>query len=256
MEQNIHKYLDFCCEAGRYMIKNGAEMYRVEEAATRILLAYGFEKPEIFAIPACIIIGVEFKGQNYTKSVRIHDAGKNLDKLDRLNALCRRVCTETPDIDQALEDLRHIISAPKYPVWISYLGYGCVAMFFTLLFGGRLFDALVASVCGMTIKPVSSKLASRKVNIFFTNMFSCMLLVLIPMLMQVCGLSVQIDRVVIGSIMLLVPGLALTNVMRDVIVGDFLTAVSKLAEVLIVALALALGISFAYSVTAFLFGVV
>ncbi len=254
--EQIHKYLSFCCETGRHMIHNGAEMYRVEESVTRILLAYGFTTPEVFAIPASILIGVEYDGINYTKSVRIHGSGNNLDKLDKLNALCRRVCRETPEIEQAIADMQDIMAEPRYPTWVSYSGYGCVAVFFTLLFGGRLLDAIVAGLCGMALKSVSGILTARKVNIFFTNMLSSMLLVLIPMFLCYLGLFVQTDRVVIGAIMLLVPGLAITNVMRDVIVGDFLTAVSKLAEVLIVATALAIGISFAYSVTAYVLGVV
>lgn len=254
--EKIHKYLAFCCDAGRHMIHNGAEMYRVEESVTRILLAYGFDSPEVFAIPACIVIGVEYEGINYTKSVRIHTSRNNLDKLDKLNSLCRYVCRETPDIDLATAQMHEIMAAPKYPTWVSYLGYACVAIFFTLLFGGNVLDAIVAGICGMALKTVSGILTAKKVNVFFTNMVSCMLLVLIPMALRFCGLDVQTDRVVIGAIMLLVPGLAITNVMRDVIVGDFVTAVSKLAEVVIVAVALAIGISFAYSITAYLFGVV
>ena len=43
--------------------------------------------------------------------------------------------------------------------------------------------------------------------------------------------------------MLLVPGVAITNVMRDVLSGDFLTAVTRLAEVIIVAMAIAMGVA-------------
>lgn len=254
--EQIHNYLDFCCEAGRHMIRNGAEMYRVEESVTMILLAYGFDTPEVFAIPASILLSIEQDGINYTKSVRIRSSGNNLDKLDKLNALCRYVCQETPDIQDAMGWLRAIITEPNYPTWVSYTGYGCVAVFFTLLFGGNLLDAVVAGICGMALKTVIGILTAKNINFFFTNMLSCMILVLIPMMFRSFGLNVQIDRVVIGAIMLLVPGLAITNVMRDVIVGDFLTAVSKLAEVLIVAVALAIGISFAYGAIAYLFGVV
>ncbi len=254
--EQIHKYLSFCCETGRHMIRNGAEMYRVEESVTRIMHAYGFATPEVFAIPASILIGVEYDGINYTKSVRIHGSGNNLDKLDKLNALCRHVCQESPDIDIAIARMHEIIAEPQYPTWVSYFGYGCVAVFFTLLFGGNVLDSIVAGLCGMALKCISGVLAPKKVNIFFTNMLSSMILVLIPMFLGALGFTVHTDRVVIGAIMLLVPGLAITNVMRDVIVGDFLTAVSKLAEVVIVAVALAIGISFAYGVTAYLLGVV
>ena len=47
--------LNFSCEMGRQLLQNGAEIYRVEESMHRVLNAYGLERPEVFAIPNCII---------------------------------------------------------------------------------------------------------------------------------------------------------------------------------------------------------
>ena len=80
-------------------------------------------------------------------------------------------------------------------------------------------------------------------NIFFTYVCTSMLLVLVPLILVYLGLNVHLDKIVIGAIMLLVPGLAITNVMRDVLSGDFVTALTKFAEVLIVAMAIAIGIA-------------
>ena len=56
--------------------------------------------------------------------------------------------------------------------------------------------------------------------------------------------------------MLLVPGIAITNVMRDVLSGDFLTALTKFAEVMIVAMAIAIGIAIPVGIGRMLFGVI
>ena len=56
--------------------------------------------------------------------------------------------------------------------------------------------------------------------------------------------------------MLLVPGIAITNVMRDVLAGDFLTALTKFAEVLIISMALAVGIAIPVSLARFFWGVI
>ena len=59
---------------------------------------------------------------------------------------------------------------------------------------------------------------------------------------------------IIGTIMLLVPGIAITNVMRDVLAGDFLTALTRFAEVLIVGMAITVGVAMAIALIRFLTG--
>ena len=80
-------------------------------------------------------------------------------------------------------------------------------------------------------------------NIFFTDICASAFLSVLPTALFCLGAPVQPDRIIIGAIMLLVPGIAITNVMRDVIAGDFLTALTKFAEVAIVAMAIAIGIA-------------
>ena len=142
--KQVELCLNFCCELGRQLIRNGAEIYRVEESANRMLAAYGYQEAEVFAVPSCIIMSIHYGERNYTKSVRVKTSANNLDKLDRLNALCRRVCAETPEIGTALAELKAIVGRPAYPVWLSYFGHGCVAAFFTLFWGGHFLDAMIA----------------------------------------------------------------------------------------------------------------
>lgn len=252
----VDQCLNFCCNIAHELVRNGAEMYRVEESARRILSAYGFENPEVFAIPACILITVQSEGHNYTKSVRIHSSANNLDKLEKLNSLCRQVCFERTALDEADERLHTIMSEPDYPLWVSYLGYGSVAFFFTLLFGGVLFDAAISFCCGLIVKITTSKMTKMNANVFFVNLIASMFLVTVPVFLRFLVVPIHPDKVIIGAIMLLVPGVAITNVMRDVIVGDFLTAISKLTEVLIVALAIAIGIALPYGFARVVFGVI
>ena len=79
--------------------------------------------------------------------------------------------------------------------------------------------------------------------------------VLPPLVLVWLGVPVQMDKMVIGAIMLLVPGIAITNVIRDVLAGDFLTALTKFAEVLIISMALALGIAIPVGISRLLMGV-
>ena len=241
--EQTERFLTFCCEMGRHLIQNGAEIYRVEEAAARMLAAYGYREVEVFAIPSVIILNIQAEDRSHTKAVRIRASANNLDKLDRLNALCRRVCRETPPAEEAEAMLRDIVEAPAYPAWVSYLGHGVGAAFFTLFWGGGGWDALTAFFCGLAVRATVGFLRRRNTNIFFTNVCASMLLMAVPLALIALGCPLRLDMIVIGAIMLLVPGIAITNVMRDVIAGDFLTALTKFAEVMIVSMAIAIGIA-------------
>ena len=117
------------------------------------------------------------------------------------------------------------------------------AAFFTLFWGGGALDAAVALLCGVLVRFTVTRMRRASANTFFTNVCASALLAAPPVLLDWLGAPVQLDRIIIGAIMLLVPGIAITNAMRDVLSGDFLTALTRIGEVLIVSVAIAIGIA-------------
>lgn len=248
------KLVNFSCEIGRQLLQNGAEIYRVEESAERILRAYGYEQIEVFAIPACIIINVQEGERNYTKSVRIKGAGNNLGRLTDLNTLCREICRDTPDVEEDFRRLRALLEIPCHSKLVSYFMYCIAASFFTLFWGGNALDAVAAIPCGLIVRTTVSSMSKMRANVFFTNLIAGMLMTLVPLALIYAGAPLNLDKMIIGAIMLLVPGIAITNAMRDVLAGDFLTALSRLAEVLIVAMGISIGVAIAITGARMLFG--
>ena len=120
--------------------------------------------------------------------------------------------------------------------------------------GGVWVDALLAFPCGLLVKLAVSVTRRVKINAFFTNFLACMLLALGPEILICLGVPIHADKMIIGTIMLLVPGIAITNGMRDVLVGDFLTALTRFAEVVIVAMGITTGVAAAITVTRFFLG--
>ena len=88
--EKTEQVLNFCCEMGRQLIQNGAEIYRVEDSINRLLTAYGYRDTEVFAIPSCVILNILDEGHNYTKSIRIRSSFINLDR-PLVCRLCRQV---------------------------------------------------------------------------------------------------------------------------------------------------------------------
>ena len=248
------RLLNFSSELGRRLLQNGAEIYRVEESIEFLLAAYGYRQVEVFAIPAFIVLNIQTEERNYNRAVRVRASSLNLRKLHRLNALCRDLCRETPDLEEAQRRFDAVLAEPRYSKSMAYLSYGMVAMFFTLFWGGNVVDAAVAFGCGLLIRAIVSFMSRVRANVFFTNLVAAALADLPATMLAMLGGPVHMDKIIIGTIMLLVPGLAITNVMRDVLAGDFLTALTRFAEVLIVAMGISIGVAIAIMVPRSLMG--
>ena len=78
-------------------------------------------------------------------------------------------------------------------------------------------------------------------NTFFTNILASATLTAWAGLMSVSPLQASMDTTIIGPMMLLVPGMALTTCMRDIIAGDYISSLVKLMEVVMIGLGVALG---------------
>jgi len=170
----MEKTLNLSCELGRQLMQSGAEICRVEESLERVLLAYGCPDPEVFAIPSCVIVNIRTEERNYTKSVRIRSRVVNLNRLRKLNALCREICAAPPPVEEAERRLQEILDSPVYPEWVDFLAQGAVASFFTLFWGGGIWDALAAFFCGLLVKKTLGFMRTVQANGFFTNLVAAM----------------------------------------------------------------------------------
>jgi len=230
-------------EIGVRLIKNGAEIYRVEESLTIVISAYGMQNVKIFALPSLIIIRFECFGAVHSDQFRLKGGSVNLDKLERLNALCRRINEGDYSIDEAEKTLDDIINRKKYPLSITHLAYGFVGFFYTLFWGGKLIDAVVAFLCALIIRTVVLFSEKLKTNLLFSNISAGLFLGFFPFIVRLIYPVVDMDKIIIGVIMLLVPGIAIANVMRDVIVGDTYSALLRFTQILTIGVGLAIGVA-------------
>lgn len=231
-------------DIGQKLLECGAEIYRVEESMYRMFIAYGAEEAHIYAVPTSIIATVS-RGDEPAVTVtrRIFERGMDLDRLDRLNALSRELCKNPADYETVRAMIADIEHAPKYGSQIMALAFGGIAAFFSLLFGAGAAEALVAFFTGVILRLVLNLLSRAQVNMLFTNILGGAVISACAVLLSMTGLIPAYEKVIIGSIMSLVPGLAITNSMRDLIAGDFIAGLSKFAEALMVATGIAVGVA-------------
>lgn len=248
--------LDTAVDIGYRLAMCGAETYRVEESVSRILSAYKIDS-EIFAIPNCIIVGIKTpEGASLTRIRRIGFHGNDLDGVERYNRLSRRICAEKPDpmtIKTWINETDAGKTAYRFPVFL--LGNMLVAFGFSILFGGTLRDSICAAFCGCLVGLSGHLMGRFKVNLFFSTMFSAGIMAFAAYAFGAAGIAYNTDTVVIGGLMLLVPGLLITNAMRDIIFGDTNSGINRIVQVFLIAAAIALGTGVAWNLAASLWGV-
>ena len=246
---------DLAATMGYHLAMSGAETFRVEDTIHRILLAYGVEC-EVFAIPNSVSVSLEAaNGKPLMIMRRIGFHGNDLEKVEQLNALSRRICAEKPSVDEAMTWLHETLTQCRsYSTPLYYLGNILVGIGFCLVFGGMLRDCLCAGLIGLIIGLVTRYMDKREANPFFSTILASCLMAIPAYLAAGLGWICCPDAAIIGALMLLVPGLLITNSMRDIIYGDTNSGIFRIVQVVLTALAIALGTAAAWHITAGLYG--
>ena len=223
------------------MMQCGADVHTVEQLLVRLGRAYGAARMNVLVITAEIIVTVSYSG-NYelTFSRRVvGEGGTDFAKLEELSALCRDCLAQCLSVDELTQRLDAIkrMRAPRLPF---YVGGAFSSGGFAVFFGGSILDGLVSALFALLVC-----FAIRRFKMFTPNTivfnFATSLVVGILICLVGATQAVNVNVVIIGVIMLLIPGLAMTNATRDMLSGDTISGVMRFVESLLWATSLALG---------------
>lgn len=238
---NADKLLQISTYAGRILLESGAEIYRVEDTMNRICFSYGFQDSESFVTATGIIASIYDDGKNHSTLKRITKRGINLNKIDKVNALSRRISQENISLDELYTELKIIDNEKVYANKVTVLFAGFTAASFSFIFSGNIYDCFVSFIIGSILQAIAIRFRKISINEFFIN-FTCSAGAAFgSILCHYLFSNTNIDKVIIGVIMLFVPGLAITNAVRDIIAGDYLAGITKGAEAILVAISVAAG---------------
>ena len=245
------KLLDLASDLGYGLAMSGAETFRIEESITRVLAAYDIEA-EAFVIPNCMHISIEpVIGRPQTRMRRIGMHENDLDAVERYSNLSRRICQERPAPEIAAQWLAETKKQLReYSLVLHLLGHAMGALGLSILFGASLVDALLSGVCGVLVGLILKWMNRLGANDFFRTIAAAFPMALLGYTLNAIFPSVRSDCVIIGGLMSLVPGLLFTNAMRDIIYGDTNSGINRIVQVLLIAVAIALGAAAAWNVVA------
>ena len=238
----MQKILSCILDIGEQMLLSGAEVHRVEDSIERMCSSYEIQRVDVFSITSSLVVTVFMKnGERYTETRRINGAGSDMERLHRLNQLSRKICSTSMSEEDIKIEFQKCLETKPYPTWLVCLSYGMIAAAFTAFFGGNFRDIVVSPIIGILISflvQISERFSFNRI----LSKFLCSFLV--TSLSHVAwriGAIPHVDMVIIGNIMVLIPGIGLTNAIRDLFVGDNIAGLLRLIEAGLLALAIGAG---------------
>lgn len=241
-EKQAHKILSLAMDLGKSMIKCGSEISRVEETIMRICYAYGMKQTEVFSVISMIhVTTVDEDGTPYTQSRRVYSNSNNLGKLEKLNALSRNVCAGVCDLDEARKELEKINYEPSPFHVTAMIGSMLAAAGFTVFFGGTLLDAVASVPIACVVYLMSTLIRTRGMNRLFYTALCSVVAGTLAIVFTKIGFGNNPDLIMIGDIMLIIPGVMLINSVREMLGGDIMSGLLRLLEAVIIAMSIACG---------------
>jgi len=234
--------VDICLLAGKIMLQNGAETYRVEDTMVRIASAFGIEQSHSFVTPTAIIFSIE--GYERTKLIRITERFTNLEKVSRVNQISREISGGSLSLTEAYSKLQEVEKSPDtYSLFLQIAAAAIVSGCFVIMFKGVWTDfipAVIAGGLGFSAFVYIHRLVQIR---FFVEFFASFLIGLIATLFVDFGLGQELDKIIIGSVMPLVPGVLITHAVRDLLAGHLIAGLSEGAEAFLTAFAIGTGVA-------------
>lgn len=238
--------LDCFMLAGRLMIESGAETYRVEDTMERMAVSQGMPNSHCFVTPT----GIMFSPSDElpTRLVRIHNRRTNLERVALVNAVSRKLVEGDYTVLQAYSELQAIERTPvNFNVWVEILAATVVSGCFLIFFGGLPQDVPYAMVIGGSGYFIVDLIEKKTRVKFFAEFMAAFMIGLLAYVAVFVNLGNELDTIIMGSVMPLVPGLLITNAVRDLMAGHFMSGLSKGAEAFLTAFAIGAGIALVLS---------
>lgn len=252
MEEDVNKLLEITSMAGAMMLKNGAEIYRVEDTVERIIRSfYDARDIDVYATFNSLMYSFNFDGKAYATVKRIKNRSNNLIVVDKVNTFSRNFCAHKYDLDQALFELEKIRKSSTVRKDISIIGAVIASTAFPILINSKTpnyLDLPVTFVVSLITYIFFIWLEKKMYGYFIENFLAGLMVSFLTIVMGKIFTGFNTANVIVSSIMPYIQGFTLTNSIRDLMSGDYTSGLTGITMSLFVSLALAIGVAVPLSI--------
>ena len=236
------KVIDVVLIAGRILLESGAETYRVEDTMNRIAASYGLDDTYSFVTSTAIIFSLN--NRTNTRLIRIRERTTDLEKIALTKSLSRKIASKQLDIDEAKSELIHLHHASlQFSSITKFFAAAIACGFFLFMFGGVMHDFIYAILAGAGAF-LTFDFVQRFIQIkFFSEFISAAVVITIAAFFTHIGWAQNQDIITIAGVMPLVPGILITNAIRDLMAGELLAGMSRGVEAALTSFAIGAGVA-------------
>jgi len=243
--------LELALEAGRVLLSNGAEIFRVEETIAHICRRFEIEEMDAFVLSNGIFLTAHDKGKEiFAKVKHVPLAGTNLEIVTEVNNLSREISAGLVDVDEAFTRLKEIEQLPTKKNVEKVLSAGIGSGVFCYLMGGNLYESLFTIFIGCLLYMMILFAQRRQISKIIINLVGGAFITIMALCASKIPLpfEVTLDQMIIGCILPMIPGVAFVNAIRDIADSDFISGLVKLLDALLVFVYIAIGVGFVLSI--------
>lgn len=276
MEQS-RRALELVTRIGEVLLKNGGEIFRVQQTMQLVAKAYGIPGFQVYVLANGLFVSMQEEGRTITRPVESGDAAGqehlfgqehlasqehlfgqarlasqvryvplssvHLGRVAAVNNLSREIVAQKYTVEEASRKIEQIDKIPFTSNAVQTLMSGLGAGAFCILFGGSLLDSAAAFLSGLVLWIFVLFLTARGANKIMVNILASALVTAMGVLFfHLFSFGNSMDMIVIGSIVPLLPGVPLTNSIRDYLNGDYLSGTIRMIDAVLVACCIALGV--------------
>ena len=270
LEQS-RRALELVTRIGEVLLKNGGEIFRVQQTMQLVAKAYGIPGFQVYVLANGLFVSMQEEGRTITRPVESGDAAGqehlfgqehlacqahlasqvryvplssvHLGRVAAVNNLSREIVAQKYTVEEASRKIEQIDKLPFTSNAVQTLMSGLGAGAFCILFGGSLLDSAAAFLSGLVLWIFVLFLTARGANKIMVNILASALVTAMGVLFfHLFSFGDSMDMIVIGSIVPLLPGVPLTNSIRDYLNGDYLSGTIRMIDAVLVACCIALGV--------------
>lgn len=241
---NKKRVIELAIEAGRILLKNGGEIFRVDETIKRICAHFNVDNLDTFILSHAIFISsIDETGESFTRVKHVPLASPNLGLVAEVNHLSREITAGNVTIDEAFQRLKDIDEMPEKKWYYQVLAAGLGSASFGCLLGATVLEGFCAFVIGVIVYTWVLFAVKHKVSRIVVNILGGAFIPVVAVFMEwILGKQLNISSMIVGAIMPLVSGVAFVNAIRDIADSDFLSGTVRMIDALLGFIYIAIGV--------------
>lgn len=246
-EPALKQIVDVALEAGTILLKNGAEIFRVEETIHRICHRFHVDQVDVFTVSHGLFITADNGTDVYTKIKHVPLSSAQLEIVVEVNELSREIDAGRVGLEEARARLKELEAIPPKRWFVKLIAAGCGSMGFGFLLGATVLESMIAFVIGVLVYIWVLFAEKYKITKIITNIGGGVVMMMVALVARAVFPGIHMENMISGAVMPLVPGVAFVNAIRDMADSDFLAGTVRMLDALLVFVYIAVGVAITLS---------